>query len=251
MKMTDTEKLFCEINKLKEYPPEWKMKKVCGEIKGFSFFPGGKGTFFNSYESSDKSEKISDKDYMILGNDWSTLKNYIIDIDPNRLEPDKNIHTDKTGINIMELLKQADIKPEKCFFTNAILGVRTKAGSTDKPPAFEKGNEEFLSYCREFFKFQLSIQRPKAIFVLGKYPAKFLAPLNKKLNVWKNFPNFKTIDDKGKQIIKNVQILPDLSVNFVLLMHPSCRKYNLDKREYKGKTGNNAQIKMIKEVMKK
>jgi len=156
-KMTEIESLFCEINKYDKYPLEWKMKKVCGEIKGFSFFPGGKGIFYNSEEGSDKSETISDKEYMILGNDWGTLKYY--DSAMNEPEPKKD-PTDPTSRNLLKLLKQVEIKPENCFFTNAILGVRTDREITAKP----QGNEEFLYLCKEFFKKQVSVQ----IECLGK-----------------------------------------------------------------------------------
>ncbi len=247
--MTEIEDLINEIKRNRNYFTT--MEIVTGEIKGFSFFPGGKGTYYDSEESPDKSEKISDKEYMILGHDWGTLSYYNKDM--NKPESKKD-PTDPTCRNLKNLLEQVNIKPENCFFTNAILGVRKDIKITAKPPAFEKENEEFLRYCRDFFKKQVSIQRPKVIFVLGRYPAKFLAPilapLNDKTKVWGKFPNFKTIDEQGAQVIKNVEILPNLFVNFVLLVHPSWSHVTSKGRTYKTYQGPKAEIEMIKEAMK-
>lgn len=238
--MTEIKSLFEEAKNITSYSLA-DMKLIAGEITGISFFPGGKGTF-------DESELISDKDYMMLGQDWGTYPEFIIDVEKGQ----ENIRTNATWVNLLKLLKNEalNIDPNNCFFTNAILGVREKGKSTGMCSAFKSGADEFLKDCQDFFFKQVIMQRPKVIFVLGIYPALFLAPLNEELKRWKNIPNFRTIDEANNQILYDVEIVPNLFVNFVLLLHPSFRNVNLKRRKYKDLIIKDPEIEMIKDAIK-
>lgn len=232
--MTEIDMLF---NKLEEYPyyPS-TMSQIRGEIKGTSFFPGGKGII-------DGNEKISTKKFMMLGQDWGTLKGYITDVE-NGQEP---IMSNPTWRNLLNLLDECRIKSSDCFFTNAIMGVRQEGNVIGPSPAFR--DVVFIQNCRQLFLFQLEIQRPKYLFVLGHQVAKFLAGTSTQLEAWSKAKTYKAFDEQNEQIKKNIIFQNGVSSNLVLLMHPSARKYNLDKREYNGEYGEKAQIKMIEELL--
>ena len=142
---------------------------VGGEITGVAFFPGGKGTFNNE-------NIISDKKIMILGQDFDCKDNF--EVSKNNGKED--IRKNPTWRNLLILLGEAGISNNDCFFTNAILGVRKGNKGTGKSPAFK--SPEFIAGCQQFFLHQIEVQKPEAIFVLGKFTAKFLANMSERLN---------------------------------------------------------------------
>ncbi len=233
--MTEIELLF---NKIDKYPYPETMLKVCGEIKGRAFFPGGKGTF-------DNSNNISDKRIMILGQDFDCEKNFNISL----VNGEEDIKKNPTWRNLLEFLnKELKISSKDCFFTNAILGIRKGDKSTGKSPAFK--NKVFIKNCQEFFMYQLEIQKPMAIFVLGKYVAEFLSAISAELKSWSKIKNFKTIDKQNNQIKKNVVFNKDVRTNLVLLLHPSFRKVNLRYRSYLDFYRQQAEVEMAKAILK-
>jgi hypothetical protein len=99
--MTDIEKLFA-----KQEPflfPE-TMVKVKGEIPGRAFFPGGKGTY-------DNSDDLSNKDVMILGQDFDCEKNYLKTLEAGFEDTQKNA----TWRNLLKFLHDVNIPHNKCF----------------------------------------------------------------------------------------------------------------------------------------
>ena len=207
--------LFEEIRKFSNYPEG--MTRICGEISGTAFFPGGKGTLENS-------DPISDKPFMILGQDFDTLENF----NKSMERGSEDINTNPTWVNLLRLLKKSKIDPEQCFFTNAILGARLGSSNTGRSPGFK--SPEFIKECHRFFRFTLEIQRPKLIVVLGIQVAKFLAGFNPALSCWKSHSSFKKLDEHGCYFIKDLEIIPSLKTSLVVLLHPSFRGPNLRHR---------------------
>jgi hypothetical protein len=230
--MDEIQLLFNEIDKL-SYPDSMKMVK--GEIEGRAFFPGGKGTFSNG-------NTVSDKDIMILGQDFDCEANFEV----SKTNKKEDINKNPTWRNLLAILKEANISPDNCFFTNAILGVRKGSLGTGKSPAFRDSN--FIKDCQNFFLYQIETQKPKAIFVLGKFAAQFLSKTSSKLNCWAGIKNFKTIDQQQFQLQKNVIFNNGIKSNLVLLTHPSYRPVNVSRRTYNGESGHNAELNMIKAV---
>ena len=212
------------------------MKKVKCEIRGIAFFPGGKGTF-------DNVDSFSNKSIMVLGQDFDCEKSYKISFENGKEDIEKN----PTWRNLLKFLKEVHIEPNDCFFTNAIMGIRKGDIGIGKSPAFE--DKIFIKECREFFLSQLEIQKPKAIFVLGKYVAEFLSPTSKYLVCWTEIKDFKTIDEKNIQIKKDVVFDNGIKTNLVLLTHPSYRPVNIHRRSFKKYTGHDAEIMMVKEIL--
>ena len=121
--MTEIEKLYQEAEML-EYPDS--MIKVRGEIPRRAFFPGGKGTF-------DNSDQISDKSIMILGQDFDSERGFKKSLH----QGEEDIQKNSTWRNLLIYLNEAGINPCICFFTNAIMGIRKGESSIGKSPAFK------------------------------------------------------------------------------------------------------------------
>jgi uracil-DNA glycosylase len=232
--MNEIESLFERIDKF-PYPAK-TMIMVKGEINGLAFFPGGKGTYNNG-------STISDKEIMILGQDFDCEDNFNV----SRHNGKEDIKNNPTWRNLLLLLNEANISPNNCFFTNGILGVRIGNKGTGRSPAFLY--PEFIADCQNFFLQQIELQKPKTIFVLGKFSAKFLSNMSGRLNCWNHIKNFETLDESKNQIKKNVVFENVIQSNLVLLTHPSFRPSNVHRRKYNEKTGNEAEVNMIKDVL--
>ncbi|MFZ4799973.1 MAG: uracil-DNA glycosylase family protein [Bacteroidia bacterium] len=231
--MKNLNELFEQIDRI-NYP--MTMKKINGEIQGLAFFPGGKGTFNND-------DNISNKSVMVLGQDFDCEKNYIKTLKNGKEDIVKN----PTWRNLLNLLKEVEILPENCFFTNSIMGIRKGEISTGKSPAFK--DEKFIEECQKILLNQIELQKPKVIFILGKHVAEFIAPISKNLNDWSKLKNYKTIDDGNLQIKKSVVFSNGIKSNLVILTHPSFRPQNIHRRTFENSTGNMAEILMIKSII--
>jgi uracil-DNA glycosylase len=237
--MTEIKALFDAVDQL-NYPAS--MLKVTGQILGRAFFPGGKGTF-------DNSDIISDKPIMILGQDFDTESNFEKAVEAGQ----ENIKRNATWRNLLKLLEQSGIKPQSCFFTNAIMGVRAEnegtTKNTGKSPAFN--HPDFVKQCQEFFLTQLQAQQPKLVLVLGMMPAKFLSDMTEQIKSWKSLNSITAIDAVGHQILEGIRFSDDVTTTLVLLTHPSYRSVNVRARQYKGRTGPEAEEWMLQDMIEK
>lgn len=233
--MTEIQILFKETDRINSYPSE--MIRVSGEIQCPSFFPGGKGLI------DPEDSIVSDKNVMVLGQDFDTLKNYEYLVEHSR----EDIRTNATWRNLLDFLKEVNIKPDDCFFSNAIMGVRNSDNSTGKSPAFRYPG--FIHDCKKLFLFQLELQKPKLILVLGIQVARFLHELSLDLIDWGKVKTIKEVDELGKQVIA-ATFLNGISSKIVLLTHPSYRNVNVLKRTFHNHNGNQAEKEMVITALK-
>ncbi len=203
-----------------------------------SFFPVGTGLL----DLDDQS--ISDKEVMVLGQDWG-CKHWV-----DQDEHDPAWKKQSTWRNIFYLLEASEIEPNNCFYTNALMGVRTGMVGTGPSPAWK--NPGFVKACTGIFRETLRIQKPKLILALGAMVARFLASADKghQLEAWsKNF-SFKNIDEAGKAFFKNVHFVDEIRPNVVLVVHPSFRNSNVARRRYGEIEGHEAEVAMVREALK-
>lgn len=232
-----------EISKLLKLQSEIKypadITPLRGKIGRVSFFPGGKGTY-------DNSDAISDKDIMILGQDWGNISFYSENSHDTIIYPEK----DATWRYLLAFLGHVklNIDPFKCFFTNAIMGARSnEVKITGRSPAFKY--PEFIDACRNFFLMQIQVQQPKVILVLGINTARFLSDTAPGLRCWNDLTGFKQIQDDTIQVRMNVAFNNNIVSNLALLMHPSFRNVNLRHRIYQGLQGNDAEVQMVRDAL--
>lgn len=230
---TDIDMLFEELRQL-AYPDTMKM--VQGEIPGIAFFPGGKGTYKND-------NTLFDKDFMILGQDFQCEQYFNDTLKAGK----EDIIGNPTWRNILPFIEAVNIKPDQCFFTNAIPGIRKGNTGTGKSPAFK--DKDFLEQCRMLFQFQLKMQRPKIILALGLSVAEFLSKTANELSCWGNIKNFSEVDKEKKQVI-SATFDNNIKSEVVLLTHPSYRPVNVRRRSYNGFIGNRAEVELVKDTIK-
>jgi len=214
------------------------MKPINCTLTGLGFFPGGSGNYKNE-------DCISTKEVMVLGQDFGTAE--YVDNLPNG-EDEKS---SATWRNLLKFLSDCEIKPENCFYTNAIMGVRKSmiingketAKMTGKSPAFKDKN--FIEQCQKLFLKQLELQKPKVVFVLGKETAHFLSPLSSDLVQWERLGSFSDIDSRGIHTIR-AKFDNGIQTTFVLLTHPSFRPANVRRRRFQNLEGNVAELAIVK-----
>lgn len=234
--MNEIELLFQELSKYDKYPI--KMKKILGEIKGIGFFPSAKGIFT-------PDNTISNKEIMVLGQDGEAELDFKQSINNGQ----ENLNA-PTWRNLINLLKESNNTLENCFFTSAIMGIRTGNKSSGKSPAFRYNN--FITFCRNFFVKQLTLQKPKLIIVLGIDPLQVIFPLAKPLYKWERIKNFENLDKNKLQLLKNVTFeeIPNYKVNIVVITHPRERELNIKRRRFLTYQGNEAEVKLIQTALR-
>lgn len=218
--------------------PKSLVKKTNGEIEGLGFFPGANGLMGPSLN-------ISDRKYMILGQDQDTIEGFELSI--------KKRHEtySKTWSNLTSLFNEVPISIEDCFFTNCILGVRVNSKSnTGKSPAVL--NSKFLKRCLDFLRFQIDLQKPNAIICLGLNPIRMLSYLSNNLQLkFLMIDSFTEMDSNNLSVIPNTKFnrIKSYSTTILVLTHPSYRTLNVKNRSYQGLKGHTAEIAMLRLII--
>ena len=106
---------------------------------------------------------------MVLGNDFGCLSNSD-PRSPGFVQCLDRGFEDPPTWGIEETLRRAGLPGDRCFFTNAYLGLRTAIKTTGASPGVT--NSEFQKTCQEFLERQLVMQRPSLIVCLGHEPRK-------------------------------------------------------------------------------
>lgn len=233
----ETDVLKNELDKIASYP-EIFFEKINCEISGVGFFPGARGLW------DDNDKTISNKRVMVLGHDFGGKK----DFDRSCRNGKENL-SGATWKNLLEMLKEFGIEKEKCFFTNAVMGVRRDGISAiRKSPVYDCPH--FLFDCQKFLLTQIRIQMPKLILVLGKNTWKFLGGISPELKVLSEIKSFKKIDESGWSSFSKISFseIESYTTQLAIVTHPSYRKLNVKHRNYQNENGIRAEMKMISQL---
>ena len=132
------------------------------------------------------------------------------------------------------------------------MGLRITGKVTGQSPG--AADPEFVKRCESFFlEKQIAVQKPRLILALGKYSIKFIAQLSPDLAEWKKCKTFPQLDDSDLgPLVKKVRFNGSKPTTVVALLHPSTRHGNARHRgSYKGQSGIDAELKMLKRALKK
>lgn len=224
--------LFKRLDMIEPYPE--KVAKVDAMCKPTAFFPGGRGLW-------DENSEIF-PDILVLGQDFSTVKYH-----HEMLEGKREDIKCPTWQNLIELFrnKKVNLDLSRCFFSNVFMGLRIADSMTGKFPGY--CDKEFVARNLDFLNFQIETIKPKTIITLGKYPADMLNRISPQdLKEWKDGEVLKIKDHGLKRIVR----FKDHICTCIALEHPSFRKLNVKRREYKGHTGNDAEVEMLVDGLK-
>ena len=214
-----------------------------GKITGSAFFPGGDGLVYP------RTDRVPD--IVVVGHDFGSLCTY----EKARSDGAEDIEV-RTWGNLRSLLHDAGIADERCYFTNAFVGYREHGPDHGKYPARrEVANVKspFRLFCQELLREQLEAIRPRAVIVLGRYPARFLASVfTNDLPAWRTLKKFEQYDAMRPQILSLRVKDREQPAKVGLLAHPSLpnnwrRKYEHPMRGVL--SGRDAEIALLRKML--
>jgi hypothetical protein len=148
------------------------VRPIPGRIPGTAFFPGGSGLHL----SDPAVAEFPVGGVMILGHNFDSEAGFQASFARGREDVKQG-----TWGALLQLLKDADIPVEACFFTNAFMGL---CEGDDNKKYLGRDNLDFRAACLRFLKAQIATQRPRFILTLGLHVPPLLAAASPDLEAW-------------------------------------------------------------------
>ncbi|QIN77247.1 hypothetical protein GBA65_00510 [Rubrobacter marinus] len=233
------ERLFELLGTVEPYPEG--VVPVPEKLPGTAFFPGGTGL----WQPDGAPPPMPIGGVMVLGHDFYSEAGY------RRFVAERGESTrGPTWRNLLALLARVGVGPERCFFTNAYVGLRAGSRNTGRFPGSR--DPGFVERCREFLGEQLRAQKPRLVLTLGSYVPAVLAPLSGDLAPWLRAASLKALDEAGRPLIPNARFpsVPGGEVAVAALVHPSIRWASVLGRRYAGLEGDAAEVAMLEEALR-
>lgn len=217
-----------------------------GRLKGQGFFPGGDGLWRDNPVDTHRPP-FPVGGIMIVGNDFGCLDN-ADPRSPGFLQCLTRGFEDPPTWKIKDTLVKAKLPTKQCFFTNSYLGLRTGTKTTGASPG--ASNQGFKAICREFFRYQLSVQKPLMIVCLGHEPRRFVAPvLFDRHHIWGANLSFPALDARCDQILRGSFKIDEEhpAPVVVVIAHPSYAwsTYAQSPRTFQDRQGQFAEIALL------
>lgn len=221
------------------YPPD--VIPVPDVIPGLAFFPGGYGLW--GIACGQPLPPFPIGGIMIVGQDFHSEKGYQASYQRGG-EP----QTLPTWRNLLKLLTEVEIAPERCFFTNLYMGLR--AGSTATGIFPGASDLTFVAHCKQFLLEQIQVQRPALILTLGIQVPPVVGTLFPELEPWSGSRGLRHLDKVGP-VQTNVTFpgVDDFATIVVALTHPSLRHASVRYRRYKDAKNHEAEMLMLKDAL--
>lgn len=147
---------------------------IPGRIEGTAFSPGGTGLYSEARDR--RAVEFPRNGAMILGHNFDSEVGFRKSFANGR----ENLNVG-TWRSLLDLLKDAGIPTEKCFFTNAFMGL---CEGEDNKKYLGRSDASFRAACLEFLKAQIRVQQPRLILALGLHVPPLLASASDDLNGW-------------------------------------------------------------------
>jgi hypothetical protein len=207
-------------------------------LEGTAFFPAGDGLY------KEGAFKIQDKySVMVVGQDYDNETNFnMVKNLPSQSELDNK---NTTWRNLKKIVGEENLP--KCFFTNAIMGLRIGDTKNTGPSiAFKKENDDFLKQNQEFFKAQLDYTNVETIICLGSQLPRFLADVfPQELGKLKSVRSFKQLETHLPESKISITY-SGRKLHIIFITHPALYFVNAARR-YNSK-GLEVEKKLLEEV---
>jgi len=199
-------------------------------LNASAFFPAGTGLW------SENPNQLLPQ-IMVFGQDWGTCQDFIEMRDSGRRDLDT-----PTWKNLLKLFSSVELDPNRCFFTNAYMGLRTEGTSVGrfaglKFPDYLTTNDRFLITQVESFQ-------PSAIVIMGLPALVAFSRVAPRLRLVST-TSFAQIDQQDSGFIPQVEI-GAVTTNLACIVHPSFRAVNVGRRRFRGLTGNEAEKAILR-----
>jgi hypothetical protein len=234
--MNQSNELFKTLNStVKSYPNEI-VPVPEKRLTGTAFFPAGDGI----YKEGNWQLKVH-YPIMVVGQDYDNCFNFK---KVRKSDSQSEVtNSNKTWQNLKKILGEKTLS--KCFFTNAIMGLRINdSKNTGVSKALNKGNEIFLKENQKFFKVQLNIIQPELIICLGAQIPRFIGGcLPEQLSELAKVRSFNDLDSMNKIGIFKLKYEGGEGT-IIFITHPALYYANVGRR--KGGNGREFEEKLIK-----
>ncbi|HUD22415.1 MAG TPA: uracil-DNA glycosylase family protein, partial [Acidobacteriaceae bacterium] len=179
-----------------------------------NFFPGGRGY---------KSRSFPQSPIMFIGHNFDTDVGFYKSVERGAEDHQRM----KTWINLKEsFLPAARVAEDECFFTNFYLGaiVHPEPKPGDKKKTSNTGKfkctQQYHHACVAALRSQVMIVRPKVIALLGsKVPLAFGEAFPE--YSLHSYGDIAEIQSRQPSMGHRLQLLPDLTVQVIALVHPA------------------------------
>jgi uracil-DNA glycosylase len=216
--------------------------RISAHIPGTAFFPGGSGLW--NTQPNEPLPPMPVGGIMVVGHNFDSEASFKRSFN----HAGENLK-DPTWRNLLAFLKQVEILPEWCFFTNAYVGLQS--GERAIGPFPGQHDHEFVCWCQNFLLEQIKLMQPRLILSLGAYVPSFLAPLSLELGyVWSGVKQLITLNKQEAALVcpsNFVGVLHPIAV--VALTHPAYRQVNVKNRRYRNLEGEAAEQALVKDAM--
>ncbi len=213
-------------------------------IGGTAFFPGGAGLWGTVPHQPLPSMPV--EGVMVLGHNFDCETGFAASL--QRGGENLNGPTWRTICNV---LRQAGIAVEQCFFTNAYMGLKAGSVPVGTFPGARDG--DFVHRCQRFLIEQIRLQQPRLLVTLGKEVPPVLAPLAPELRrAWAGLRTLQEVDARGVALIDSAHFPGVQQVTTVAaLTHPANRAPNVRRRRYNGLEGDAAEQALLHDALKR
>ncbi len=133
------------------------VRRVGEPINGTAFFPGGHGVWRGVTPRGSLPQAFPEQSVMFVGHNFDKVEGY-----ERSLKRGTEAINGTTWRKLREYIAFADLQPEECFFTNALMGLQPERS---RGPL--KATDRFRAECRHFLDEQIGIVQPCAIVSLG------------------------------------------------------------------------------------
>jgi hypothetical protein len=217
------------------YPPG--VVPIPAPLPGLAFFPGGHG-LWGSAEGK-PLPRFPVGGVMVLGHDFHSEDGYT-----KSSKAGSESTKLPTWLNLLKVLSEVGIAPERCFFTNLYMGLRAGSANTGRFPG--AGDPTFVAHCKQFLVHQLQTQRPSLLVTLGIEVPPVVGQLSPQLAPWAAGRGLQYLDGVGPVQAKvTFSGIGNYSTTAVALTHPCQRNANVGHRRYLGAVGHQAEVRML------
>jgi len=232
--------LFELHDQLNSYPKG--VIRISERIKGTAFFPGGYGLW--NTQPDEPLPPMPIGGVMIVGHNFDSEDGY-----KRALSRGVENLKGPTWNNMLKFLDRVEIFREKCFLTNAYVGL--KAGRRAIGPFPGERDPEFVCWCQNFLLKQIKLMQPRLILTLGAYVPSFMAQLSPELKkVWSGVKRLTILDEHEAALVHPSHfegVLHPIAV--VALTHPAYRHVNVKNRRYGNLKGDAAELTLVRDAL--
>ncbi len=173
--------LLTEMNEIvKSYHPEVQRTGTSLNelIAGTAVFPGGTGLWRGGANGGPMPLLFPDHPIMLVAHNFDSVEAF------HQAIAAKGEVNNRFWDTLLGFLESADVKPEECFFTNILMGL--KPGSASGPIPHSDGYQQ---ECLRFLAAQVEIVKPKIVVTLGQIADTLWHKAQRRHNVLKLVPS--------------------------------------------------------------